>query len=40
MVTRHQMNLKYSIIMDRIVDSYEIDTSWYLSLLKLAILLK
>ena len=40
MVAHHQMILECSIIMNQIIHSFEIDTSWLLNLLKLLILLK
>ena len=40
MVAHHQMILECSIIMHQKIQSFEIDTSWLLNLLKLLILLK
>ena len=40
MVAYHQMILECSIIMHKMIHSFEIDTSWLLSLLKLLILFR
>ena len=39
-VACHQMILECSIIMDQIIHSFDIDSSWLLNLLKLLIFLK